>query len=243
MFPKKLKNDSIVEALCEVHFQSDELPEIIIGRLSDGKYWRSFLKKRLPFADIPRQIRKFDEQLEYQPILELRDSIGQYRVQIGENVFSYHVVGKYCGGENFLRQLALAFETLFTTLNGISISKIMFIYLNALTTDKHHILDMKSLNLDIGVNKQALTEPANLNYLVKNDDSHQTMTRIVSAYFVNGELPENTSVVLDIDVSTPKNYQVTTKEEILEWIKKAHQVQKDAFFSLIPTAILEKMVE
>jgi uncharacterized protein (TIGR04255 family) len=210
MFPKKLKNDSTVEALCEVHFQSDELPEIIIGRLSDGKYWRSFSKERLPIADIPMQMRKFDEQLEYQPLIELRDNRGQYRVQIGENVFSYHVVGKYCGGDHFLRQLALAFETLFTTLNGIS--KIMFRYLNALTTDKHYILDINSLNLEISVAKQALTEPTNLNYLVKNDDSHQTMTRIASAYFVNGELPENTSVVVDIDVSTPKNYQATTME-------------------------------
>lgn len=88
----------------------------------------------------------------------------------------------------------------------------MFRYLNALTTDKHYILDINSLNLEISVAKQALTEPTNLNYLVKNDDSHQTMTRIASAYFVNGELPENTSVVVDIDVSTPKNYQATTME-------------------------------
>lgn len=158
-------------------------------------------------------------------------------------MFSYHVVGKYCGGDHFQKQLALAFETLFATLNGISISKIMFRHINALTADKHYISDVNSLNLEIRVAKQELRGPTNINYLVKNDDSHQTMTRIASAYFVNGDLPENTSVVVDIDVTTPKNYQATTLKEVLEWIKKAREFQKDAFFMLIPSNVLEKLVE
>ncbi|OQY55764.1 MAG: hypothetical protein DRR08_17290 [Candidatus Parabeggiatoa sp. nov. 2] len=235
MFPKNLKNNSIVEALCEVHFQSDELPEIIIDRLSDGESWRSFSKEWLPVADIPTSIRKSDERFEYQPLVELRDSTEQHRIKIGDNVFSCHLVGNYGSGDYFQQQLVGAFETLFATLKDITISRIMLRYLNALTTDKHYIRDINSLNLEIRVAQQALTGPTNLNYLVKNDNSHQTITRIASAYFVNGEMPENTSIVVDIDVSTPKGYEATTQTEIFQWITKARQFEKEAFFTLVPS--------
>jgi hypothetical protein len=58
--PKKLKNDAIAEALCEVRFECEEsgsLPEIVVSKLAEFDPWRHFQKVRLPAYDIPPSIR------------------------------------------------------------------------------------------------------------------------------------------------------------------------------------------
>lgn len=243
LLPDKLKDDCIVEALCEIRFHTNEQPEIVIGRLSDQDPWKGWLKIRLPTADIPGSIRAFNEQLKYQPILELRSEDGTFLLKVGSNVVSYHNVGKYCGWANFKPALDRVFEALFLCVNDVAVNRLGFRYVNAITYTRHYMSGVKGLNLNVEVAGNKVDDPINLNYLVKNDDAHVTMTRIASPYFVQGELPKDTAVVVDIDVASQDGYQAKEAGPVTEWAKAAHDFEKEAFFKLIPKEILEKLLE
>jgi uncharacterized protein (TIGR04255 family) len=243
MLPKKLKDDAIIEALCELRFDADEQPEIVIGRLSDHGSWKAFSKGRLPVADIPPPIRSADSQLKYQPVLQLRSSDGTHLVKVGSNVISRHNVRNYCGWEKFEPQLTEVFKALFESISNIRVTRLGFRYVNAITSTRHFISGIWDLALDIKVAGNQLQEPINLNYLSVDGQAHTTMTRIASPQFVTGELPKDTTVVVDIDVSSPPNFVATDLKTVTEWTKKAHDFEKDAFFKLIPKSIQHKLVE
>ncbi len=159
MIPRKLKKDAIIEALCEVHFQTDatELGEIILGRLSDCREWRSFSKHRLPVADIPASVRESDPHLKFQPVLELRDN-GNI-LKIGNNVISYHILGQYRGWQNFKQCLEQLYACLFTQLKNPIVLKICFRYVNALTSADHLITNIQELNCSISLSGNRLDTP------------------------------------------------------------------------------------
>jgi len=241
--PEKLKDDCIVEALCDVRFHTNEQPEIVIGRLSDQEPWKNFAKTRLPTAEIPGSIRAINEQLKYQPVLELRSEDGTFLFKVGSNVVSFHNVGKYCGWEQFRPALTHVFETLFNCVKDAAVNRVGFRYVNAITATRHYISNVNSLNLNVEVAGEKTGEPLNLNYLVKNDDTHATMTRIASPHFVQGVLPKDTTVVVDIDVVSHESYQAKEAATVVSWVKAAHDYEKEAFFKLIPRDILAKLVE
>ncbi len=241
--PEKLKDDSIIEALCEVRFHTAELPEIAIGRLSDHEQWKGFTKNRLPAADIPGPIRAIDDQLKYQPVLELRSEDGTHLVKVGSNVISYHNIGKYCGWKTFEPALARAFAALFACVKDAQVNRLGFRYVNAITSTRHYMSAVSDLELRIEVAGVKIDGPINLNYVFKNDESHLTMTRIASPDFVQGKLPSDTTVVVDIDVSSPKDYMAREVDAVTQWVKKAHDFEKQAFFKLIPKDVLAKLEE
>ncbi len=241
--PEKLKDDSIIEALCEVRFHTEEQPEIVIGRLSDHEPWKTFAKSRLSTADIPSPIRAVNEQLKYQPVLELRNADGTHLVKVGGNVISYHNTGKYCGWRAFEPTLADVFSALFRYVGDAQVTRLGFRYVNAITSSRHYISGVSGLALKIEVAGDKVSSPLNLNYLVKNNETHQTMTRIASPEFVQGQVQRDTTVIVDIDVSSPDGYLATSSDIVCEWSGKAHGFEKEAFFKLIPPDVLTKLVE
>lgn len=243
--PKKLKHDSIVEALCEVQFRCHELPEIVIGRLGDCEAWKSFRADRLPVADIPESLRANDPNLKFQPTLELKSEDGTRRVRIGSNVISFHRsgFGSYCGWNMFEAELRDMYTYLFEKLTDVNVTRIGFRYVNALTVNKHLVPSVNDLDVVISAGGSPIGGPVNLNYIILNDETHATMTRIAAPDFVQGSVPIETAVVVDIDVTTPKEFRITAVEDVVEWTRVAHEWEKKAFFSLIPDAILNQIVE
>lgn len=243
MFPKKLKDDSIVEAICHLHFASSEVSEIVVGRLSDDSAWDTFTRQRLPVADIPAPVRNADENLRFEPLLQLKSEKGDRLVKIGDKTISYHITGRYCGWTVFEKELERVFKELFTKLRSLKIERIGFRYINALTRDRHFISDINTLKLNIIVADELITSPFNLNYQVKNSEEHYTMTRIASPDFVKGATPQSTSAVVDVDVFTPPEFATTKKDELSKWVQNAHLYEKEAFFKLIPENILDNLRE
>lgn len=241
--PDKLKDDCLIEALCEVRFNTDEQPEIVIGRLSDHDIWKNYSKNRLPAADIPGPIKEVNEAFKYQPVIELRSGDGQYLVKVGSNVISYHNIGKYCGWKEFRPALDQVTEILFSCLKDVQVHRVGFRYVNAITSERHFISNVNGLNLKVEIAGNKVGGPINLNYLVKNDDAHSTMTRIASSHFVQGTLPKDTTVVVDIDVHSHEGFRTREKSAVVEWTKSAHDFEKEAFFKLIPKEVLEKLLE
>jgi uncharacterized protein (TIGR04255 family) len=112
--PNKLKDDAIIEALLEVRFDlpSSVLPELFFGRLAET--WNTFTQQRLPSADFPSVMRRFDPNLRFQPSIELQDPTGKRRVRIGPYSFSYHHYAPYPGWDSsFGPELNEAVDALF----------------------------------------------------------------------------------------------------------------------------------
>lgn len=243
MYPKKLKDDSIVEAVCHLQFEPSEVSEIVIGRLSDEQAWETYLRDRLPVADIPAPVRSADTNLRFEPLLQLRAKDGSRLVKIGDRTISYHIVGQYCGWEVFEKELEKVFADLFSKLNAPTIKRIGFRYINALTAHRHFVPGVDGLNLNIEVAGQRVTAPVNLNIRATDSEKHFTLTRIASPEFVNGSLPDGTTVVVDVDVFTPPDFETSHLDQLLEWVKQAHEFEKRAFFSLLPGDVQEKLIE
>lgn len=243
--PTKLKDDAIVEALCQIQFVSDDLPEVIIGRATDFWVKTGYVAERLPIADIPAPIRQADPNLRFQPTIQLREKQGPNLIRIGEQAISFHIAGerKYPGWDMFRTQLAGVVEGLFSNFTNIAVNKIGLRYINAIVRDRHYIKDIHELEFEVTVGGKRLTGPVNLNFNVSEGNAHIVTTRLAHGNFVQGTLPANTSAVIDVEVSTTNEFLAKNATDVMNWIEKAHTFEKAAFFELIPDTVQQKLVE
>ena len=241
--PTKLKDDSITEALCQLRFDTPEMSEIVIGRLIDVDRWKHYTKARLPISDIPEPVRRANGNLKYEPLFELADTDRTRLIRIGGNVISYHVLREYCGWVDFQKELEHVLVEPFEKISDLTIERIGFRYINSLVEERHFINGAQSLNVQLSVAEEPITGPVNLNFIVDNSDFHQTLTRIASPEFVKGNFPPKTSVVIDVDVFTRKDFSSSSLKDVLGWINQAHDYEKSAFFKLLPKTAVEKLRE
>lgn len=243
--PTKLKDDAIIEAICQIQFDSSDLPEVIVGRATDFWAKRGYVAERLPIADIPAPVRQADPNLRFQPTIQLREKQGSNLIRIGERAISFHVAGErqYPGWSAFRGQLEGAIQSLFSNITNIAVNRILLRYINAIVQDRHFINDIHELDFDVSVGGKRLSCPINLNFNVPEGDAHIVTTRLAHGSFVQGTLPEKTTAIIDVEVSTLKEFSVENSFEAMAWIDKAHTLEKQAFFALIPNTIQQKLVE
>lgn len=241
--PEKLKKDSIIEAICEVRFVCDELEELVIGRLIDKTPWKEHNRTRLPIADIPSPIRQADQNLKYQPVFELKNKSKPQIVKIGGNVISFHVLSPYCGWNEFKPLLDEVIETLMTNIDNVSITRIGLRYINALTEDDHHIKNVADLKLKISVGRNnSFPHSLNLNFMQKESD-YSAVIRIASPEFITGTNIPSLAALVDVDISTSDSFNTLDSSIAKIWIEKAHLIEKNEYFNLIPDNIIDLLKE
>ena len=240
-----MRDDAILEAVCQLQFKTTDLPELVIGRLSLETKWKEFKPHRLPFADIPVPVRNADLNLKTQPVFELRSGDGSRIVRLNESVMSYHLVGvgKYCGWKEFKPQIEDAAGAIFGRLQAPEITKITLRYINAIVPARHHINSVHELELEVRAGGGKIAGSLNLNYVETADPEHLTTTRIAHPQFVTGKLPERTVAVVDVEVTTPPQFSAQDLARVMGWIEDAHTYEKQAFFKLIPQDVLSKIRE
>ena len=241
MLPKKLKNDAIVEALCELRFDTSTLPELAIGRLIDKSPIKA-APARLPAADIPGPLRQASPDFRYQPWYELKGETGQL-MRVGPNMISYHRTGQYVGWSTFRPEIERAIAALYEGIESFQVARIGLRYVNALRKDVHHIGAFHDLRVQIDVAGNKHLGPTMLQIVEEQKTGpFHIRTSIASPDFVQGVLPGVTAVV-DVDVATPTNVALKGKDDVLEWVDNAHTYEKKAFFRLFPPALLEQLTE
>ncbi|MCK8516974.1 TIGR04255 family protein [Methylonatrum kenyense] len=243
--PEKLKEDAIVEALCDIRFTaSPDVPEeVVIGWLIDCGRWRGWKMRRLPSSDIPASIRRSEEQLRFQPSVELRDVDRPRLIKIGSNVISLHFMQPYPGWQNLQPQLREMVDALFSRIEDVEVSRIGLRYINAFQHDRHRISGVYDLDLSVCVDGKKLQAPLNINFMDRPKPTHTVMTRVASVEFVRGSLSPSASAIADIDVFTPESFSAQSASEVLGWVEVAHNLEKDAFFALLPGEIVQDLKE
>lgn len=233
--PKKLKHDAIVEVNFEARFDTDLLvAEILFGRLADTPAWKGFLQRRLPTADIPAALRRADPDLRYQSSIQLIDSAGIRRVGIGPQNLSFSRVAPYPGwDEKFGEEVGEVIDILFKAVPNISVTRLGLRYVNALRSDLHGIAGIESMNLKLSLGTEAITRKLNVNYTVPTSTDSSCTVRIASADLAHGSIPENTTLVVDLDVYTNEGYQTSDSSATKAWAATAHLAEKRIFFGLL----------
>jgi uncharacterized protein (TIGR04255 family) len=240
--PAKLKKDAIVEAICEIRFRSNDLDELVLGRLGDDDRWGSYAKIRLPIADLPGPVRNADPNLKFQPLLQFSEASTNTIVKIGASVFSFHVLKPYCGWSQFKPQLYTLFDFLFSRLKGVVVERIGLRYINGLTREDHLVENIDSLNVEIKVGGDPLKLPYNLNYMTTGDKVC-ALVRIASPEFVSGTAIPGLTALIDVDVFTPTTFTASESGAIKQWLEVGHSAEKTEFFRLLPPAVLDALVE
>jgi len=243
--PKKLKEDAILEALCEFRLQApSKVPEeLIIGRLIDSGPWKDWDLKRLPNSDIPYPIRQAEEGLRYQSTVELRKNDDSRLVKVGPHSFSYHFVGSYPGWDVVKRELDEAVDAVFLRISGLIVKRLGLRYINGMDSERHQVSSVADLDLSVCVGGDNVKSSLNLNFAMISSDVHTVMTRVASKEFVKGKMGGNVSTVIDVDVFTPPSFESSAQSQIKEWIERAHDFEKDAFFALLSKEHIDNLRE
>lgn len=242
-YPEKLKQDAILEAILEIRFESKEVPEIIIGRLTDYEPWREFTRFSTPFASIPTQIRMSNPDMRFKPLVDIKEEKGCRNIKIGPNIISFHNLKPYLGWDGFYKEISEIINSLFDKISGVSVRRIGLRYINALEKEKHFIESMSDLNLDVKINDENISTSFNFNYKSKPEENFNCLTRVATPDLVGGDLPKTTTAYIDIDVFTVENYSTTESKQVLDWVKKARHHKNEAFFKLLPQDVIEKIKE
>lgn len=243
--PKKLTHDAIVEALLELRFETTTSPEFLLVRLAELDAWKPFSSSRLPAYSIPEQVRNIDPNFRYQPTFELLEpGSNQRSLRIGPNVLSYHLRIPYIGWARFGKELTTVVTDLFSKTEGLVVRRLGLRYVNALTSDKHGIRGIHDLDLDLRIGDSPVTDGILINEMMSVTEDTSRMVRVATSQFVTGFLPDNATVLADIDIFTPEPFETKDSGAVVKWVENAHSVEKQEFFVLLKeetiTALEEK---
>lgn len=241
--PKKLKNDAILEALCEVRFKTVTEPEFLFVRLAEFDPWKSFSKARLPAYSIPENIRQIDPNLRYQPTFELLEPSRQRSVRIGPSVISYHLRQPYVGWTQFSLELHGMIAKLFESAEALVADRLGLRYLNAFSSKLHGIHSIADLDLSVSVAGAPVKSNVNVNFTSSTFAQTNAAVRIASPEFFVLQPEIEATVVADIDIFTRDGFEATTKNAIFDWLDHARDAKNEEFFCLLKSETISNLEE
>jgi uncharacterized protein (TIGR04255 family) len=175
-------------------------------------------------------------------VLDLIDADAKRIVRIGPASLAYARRAPYPGWKSELgAEVAQVIDVLFAVVPRISVVRLGLRYINALTSDLHGINGIEELNLSIVVGTTPLTKNLNLNYTVPVSDDSSCTVRIATLDFAQGEIPEKTTVIADVDVFTNEPYETSEIKRVKDWKELAHTAEKESFFRLLTPNTIESL--
>ena len=110
-------------------------------------------------------------------------------------------------------------------------------------SDAHGIGSIDDIALSISVADDRLSNSLNLNFKLHVGTEFETMSRIASVDLAEGNVPENTTVIVDVDVYTSKNYSTRDADSVKKWVFEAHDKEKECFFIVLGNEATERLRE
>lgn len=238
--PNRINPDAIVEALIEIRFDLGTFPEIFLGQVLTSATALRLRPTRLPGADLPHSAKESDPSFRFQPAYQLEGN-GEL-VRVGSNVLSIHRLPPYCGWEKFLPRSLEILEACWEGCGQPAVSQCGLRYINALRSDLHGVRTIDDLNLDVSVAGESIVD-VTVSYVDDKDSNSKALVRVASQSHVTGQLPENTTFVVDVDVQSKSAERMTNVGALREWLQEAHELEKRLFFNLLPNRIVEGLKE
>jgi uncharacterized protein (TIGR04255 family) len=149
----------------------------------------------------------------------------------------------YVGWERFQPELQETVSLLFQKASGLVIRRLGLRYLNALRHDLHGIASISDLDLEIKVASQRVPGNVNLNFTVDVGSDTACTVWIATTEFIQGKLPPDTSVYVDVDVFTKEGFETKEREAVESWVATAHTKEKEQFFRLLTDRSIDELEE
>ncbi len=128
-------------------------------------------------------------------------------------------------------------------MNEVTVRRLGVRYMNALRPDLHGIKSLLDLDLTLTVAEERVSGNVNINFI--NTVSADTMcaVRIATPEFIQGNIPPNTALYVDVDVSTKEGFRSTDQGDVVAWIDRAHMEEKKHFFRLLTDRTIRDLTE
>ena len=163
-------------------------------------------------------------------------------MRVGPQVFIYGGRGTYPGWDKALkREPESAANYLFEVGNNLEITRLSFCYVNALRSDRHGINGVNDLDLGISIVGKPVKENLNFNFVTRAGPDSEKMTRVAIVDRFSGQIPENTIVILDIDVYTGNSFRANRADQLKEWVINAHKIEKESFFGILGSEAKQRL--
>jgi uncharacterized protein (TIGR04255 family) len=234
-----LKQDGIRDAVFEIRFETPLQVEVVLGRLADAPAWRGRLQ-RLPFADIPPQIRQSEPSLRFQPLFEVTPEKGGV-VRFSAHSLSCHEAPPYPGWTEFQPRISEALETLYSQVPELQTTRLGLRYINGLNAAEHFVSKPSDLLLTIKAGSTEVVDAFALNYKRARPPSLFCQVSVASPDYVTAPPNESFALLVDVDVFSPEGHSVRSAEDAMAWVETAHTYLKDEFFALWPPELLERL--
>ncbi len=232
-----------MEALLEIRFETKQVGEVLVGRLASSPQFEGYDVSRLPIANFPAEVRDADANLRFQPTLQLASPSQGELVKIGPHVVSLHVLAPYPGWGGLSERLRQIIETIFGVVTDVSIGRLGLRYINAITAE-HGVGRISDLQFSLDLGGQQINSEMVFSHRFKVDSEIHGTLSLATPSFVNGpNLPNECAAFVDIDIFTPRALGKTDPAAVLQWVERAHDAEKEAFFSLFSDAQIEKLRE
>lgn len=243
MTPKKLKHDAIVEAIYDVRFAHDGIPEVALGGLLGAPMWGDFAKEALPIDNVPAPVRRADAHMRYEPLYVFRDRRSPLMARIGEQSVSLHVLYPYVGWTKWSPTIRSLNRLLVDTIQGLTVTRLGLRYIDALRADVHKVQSVTQLAVESSWKGNRIENDILVQFRHSACEGVDAIIRIASGSSVVGQLPSQTSCVTDIDVHSTAALARPESAMLDEWAERAHEINKEIFFGLLPPEQLADLVE
>jgi uncharacterized protein (TIGR04255 family) len=109
---------------------------------------------------------------------------------------------------------------------------------NLLDHNKHRVRSISDLDLSLLVAGEKITSRVNINYVHEvSSDMAVTIRVTASELLMNPE----SGVLVDVDVYTKDSFETNMEETVVDWLKRAHDAEKEEFFSLLHDASISAL--
>lgn len=239
----QLKPDSIFESLLEIRFASDDIPEIIVGKLAALPTWSAFGATQLPIAQMPLAFRRTDPNLAFLPTLERKSDDGKILVRIGERVLSFHRMAPYPSWGVFGAEIMATLDMLYDAgLANFKISRFGLRYVNTFTLKDHGIRGVNDLNIQIAIGKDPLNDPYVLSIRHAEQGDIEADVRLAAKELVANPQPADQTAFLDLDFHTPENFECTDLATAKSWVERAHEELDKLFLRMLTDETKERLL-
>ncbi len=231
--PKSLEKCPIIDAIIEVRFDSGINPNAVFGMVySQIKELFPGEVMSLPISQMPLEIMVGDPNLKYKPLFRI-DGIDS-SLQIGPRVIAVNSHIPYIGWSRFYE----IFDNIITQVYGTigKVQRLGLRYINFFEQDIH-----ENVAVDF---KLANKECHNflINAEITDDKDLVNMLQYTPNATVFSQKEEKDVLGSIIDIDTYKNYeQGCEKDTIVKDLNRAHDSEKNLFYSLLKSELLEQL--
>ncbi|MFZ2968876.1 MAG: TIGR04255 family protein [Sulfuricurvum sp.] len=220
------KNNSIVEAVVDIFFETTTFTEIFLNIILgiDG----FDVMTKLPMSQIPEAIRTNDPNLRFQPLYEIHSNTNKdYKVMLGDGTVGIAINGEYKGWEDsFYPQIQRVFQTILESQKITKINRIGMRYINFFPHE--NIFETGKVKVTID-NHEANTKAM----FLKIDDSVEDISYSKTITNDQNYLNREEGSIIDIVTFAENDSISSDNNSVFDTINQLHTLSKDKFKEVV----------